>query len=55
MVNLTFEISDELHGALKIRLAEINLKNKRKDKKAASISAKKFINDLLEKELGIKK
>ena len=55
MAVLNFEISDELHGSLKIRLAEINLKNKRKDKKTLSISAKKFINDLLEKELEPKK
>ncbi len=55
MTKITIILSDETHGSLKIRLAEETLKNKKKDKNAHIVTAQKFITDLIEKELKIKK
>ena len=55
MIRITCDVTEETHASLKIRLAQETLKSKKIDKKAPSITAQKFISNLLEKELKIKK
>jgi len=55
MTKTSINLDAELDQALKIRLAKETAKAKTKDKTAKTVTAQKFITDLLKKELGIKK
>lgn len=55
MTKTSINLYPDLDQALKIRLAKETTKAKKKDKKAKTVTSQKFITDLLEKELKIKK
>lgn len=55
MTKTSINLDPELDQALKIRLAKETAKAKQKDPKAKTVTAQKFITELLEKELKIKK